>query len=139
MSWLLAANEIDPLALVYVISAVVVLFVLLIIVAVFANYFRLWLQSFLTGAGITIWDLIGMTFRKVNKDVIVKSKIMAVQAGLDEDQGITSKVLEAVQTSVYPKVIDCPARGSGTLDAVARNGIQLKVRARVTVRANLQR
>jgi uncharacterized protein YqfA (UPF0365 family) len=50
-------------------------------------------------------------------------------------------VLEAVQTSVYPKVIDCPAKGSKrpTLDAVAKDGIQLKVRARVTVRANLQR
>jgi uncharacterized protein YqfA (UPF0365 family) len=49
-------------------------------------------------------------------------------------------VLEAVQTSVYPKVIDCPAKSSGkdTLEAVARNGIQLKVKARVTVRANLQ-
>jgi uncharacterized protein YqfA (UPF0365 family) len=48
-------------------------------------------------------------------------------------------VLEAVQTSVYPKVIDCPAaQGSrATLDAVAKNGIQLKVRARVTVRANI--
>jgi uncharacterized protein YqfA (UPF0365 family) len=184
MPSLLAANDFDQMfAVVMVVAAVVVLFVMLIIVAVFANYFRLWIQSYLTGAGITIWDLIGMTFRKVNKDVIVKSKIMAVQAGLDEDQGITSKaleahymaggnvplvirsliaankakiihltfreataidlagrnVLEAVQTSVYPKVIDCPARGSGTLDAVARNGIQLKVRARVTVRANLQR
>jgi uncharacterized protein YqfA (UPF0365 family) len=50
-------------------------------------------------------------------------------------------VLEAVQTSVYPKVIDCPAKGSGrpSLDAVAKNGIQLKVKARVTVRANLER
>jgi uncharacterized protein YqfA (UPF0365 family) len=48
-------------------------------------------------------------------------------------------VLEAVKTSVYPKVIDCPARGSGkdSLDAVAKNGIQLKVKARVTVRTNL--
>jgi uncharacterized protein YqfA (UPF0365 family) len=48
-------------------------------------------------------------------------------------------VLEAVQTSVYPKVIDCPGRNSGrdSLDAVAKNGIQLKVKARVTVRANL--
>ena len=38
-------------------------------------------------------------------------------------------VLEAVQTSVYPLVIDCPARGSArkSLDAVAKNGIQLKV------------
>jgi uncharacterized protein YqfA (UPF0365 family) len=44
-----------------------------------------------------------------------------------------------VQTSVYPKVIDCPGRNSGreSLDAVAKNGIQLKVKARVTVRANL--
>jgi uncharacterized protein YqfA (UPF0365 family) len=48
-------------------------------------------------------------------------------------------VLDAVQTSVYPKVIDCPAKASGraSLDAVAKNGIQLKVKARVTVRANL--
>jgi uncharacterized protein YqfA (UPF0365 family) len=53
-------------------------------------------------------------------------------------------VLEAVQTSVYPKVIDCPASMPGqggtrrTLDAVAKNGIQLKAKARVTVRANLR-
>ncbi len=48
-------------------------------------------------------------------------------------------VLEAVQTSVYPKVIDCPAEDGKkpSLDAVAKNGIQLKVKARVTVRANL--
>jgi uncharacterized protein YqfA (UPF0365 family) len=48
--------------------------------------------------------------------------------------------LESVQTSVYPKVIDCPPRGSTkpSLDAVAKDGIQLKVKARVTVRANLQ-
>jgi uncharacterized protein YqfA (UPF0365 family) len=40
---------------------------------------------------------------------------------------------------VYPKVIDCPGKNSGreTLDAVAKNGVQLKVRARVTVRTNL--
>src|SRR6185295_5849102 len=48
-------------------------------------------------------------------------------------------VLEAVQMSVYPKVIDCPGAASGkeSLDAIAKNGIQLKVKARVTVRANL--
>jgi uncharacterized protein YqfA (UPF0365 family) len=40
---------------------------------------------------------------------------------------------------VYPKVIDCPIKGAArdTLDAVAKNGIQLKVKARVTVRANV--
>ncbi|MFH1022091.1 MAG: flotillin-like protein FloA [Planctomycetota bacterium] len=50
-------------------------------------------------------------------------------------------ILDAVNTSVSPKVIDCPdpAKGRETLDAVAMDGIQLKVKARVTVRANLER
>jgi uncharacterized protein YqfA (UPF0365 family) len=50
-------------------------------------------------------------------------------------------VHEAVSTSVYPKVIDCPDpnKGSGYLDAVSKDGIRLLVKARVTVRANLQR
>jgi uncharacterized protein YqfA (UPF0365 family) len=159
------------------------LLALLVVFAVFARYFRLWIQSVTTGARIGIFDLLGMTFRKVNPTVIVRSKIMAVQAGLTDETGITSKsleahylaggnvplvirsiiaakkaktidldfklataidlagrnVLDAVQTSVYPKVIDCPARGAAreSLDAVAKNGIQLKVKARVTVRANL--
>src|SRR4029077_11805682 len=48
--------------------------------------------------------------------------------------------LEAVRTSVYPKVIDCPdpRKGAGTLDAVAADGILLRARARVTVRTNLR-
>lgn len=49
-------------------------------------------------------------------------------------------VMEAVQTSVNPKVIDCPdprRTGRTTLDGVAKDGIQLKARARVTVRTNL--
>jgi len=149
---------------------------------VFASYFRLWIQAKTTRAGIGILDLLGMTFRKVKPAVIVRSKIMAVQSGLSDAEGITGKaleahylaggnvplviraiiaahkakidlgfklataidlagrnVLEAVQTSVYPKVIDCPSRESArpSLDGVAQNGIQLKVKARVTVRANL--
>ena len=48
-------------------------------------------------------------------------------------------VLDAVRTSVNPRVIDVPSPQSGkqTIDAVARDGIQVKARARVTVRANL--
>ena len=48
-------------------------------------------------------------------------------------------VLNAVMTSVNPRVIDCPPQhGSrGTIDAVAKDGIQLRARARVTVRTNL--
>ena len=160
-----------------------VIFVILVVIAIFMSYFRWWIQSFLTGAGITFFDLLGMTFRKVKASVIVPSKIMAVQAGVEEPE-LTSKaleahylaggnvpmvvrsliaakkaktiklsyreataidlagrnVLEAVQTSVYPRVIDCPAKGAArpSLDAVAQDGIQLKVRARVTVRSNLQ-
>jgi uncharacterized protein YqfA (UPF0365 family) len=50
-------------------------------------------------------------------------------------------ILEAVQTSVNPKVIDCPdpQKSRGTIDAVAQDGIQLKAKARVTVRANIER
>jgi uncharacterized protein YqfA (UPF0365 family) len=50
-------------------------------------------------------------------------------------------ILEAVKTSVDPKVIDCPSANSGknTIDAVAKDGIQLKAKARVTVRTNIAR
>ena len=50
-------------------------------------------------------------------------------------------ILEAVQTSVNPKVIDCPdpQKSRGTIDAVAQDGIQLRAKARVTVRANIER
>jgi uncharacterized protein YqfA (UPF0365 family) len=50
-------------------------------------------------------------------------------------------ILDAVQTSVNPKVIDCPnpSFGRPTIDAVAQDGIQLKARARVTVKTNIQR
>ena len=44
-------------------------------------------------------------------------------------------VKEAVQTSVYPKVIDCPV--DGKVSAVAKDGIELKAKARVTVRTNI--
>ena len=48
-------------------------------------------------------------------------------------------ILDAVKTSVYPKVIDCPNPNTGppTVAAVAMDGIQLKAKARVTVRANI--
>ncbi|MEE9369437.1 MAG: flotillin-like protein FloA [Pontiella sp.] len=51
-------------------------------------------------------------------------------------------IVDAVQTSVNPKVIDCPdsaKTSTGMLDAVAKDGIRLLVKARVTVRTNLER
>lgn len=56
-------------------------------------------------------------------------------------KGTGKTVLDAVKTSVNPKVIDCPNPASGrtTIDAVAKDGIAVKVKARVTVRTNLDR
>lgn len=79
---------------------------------------------------------------------VVQALIVAHRANIDLDWNTAAaidlagrNVLDAVQTSVDPKVIDCPdpRRGSGrtTLDGVAKDGIQLKARARVTVRTNL--
>ena len=181
--FLLAQAQNELTTVLTVVATFVVLFFGVIVMAVFASYFRLWIQSKTTGAGIGILDLLGMRFRKVNPAVIVRGKIMAVQAGIGDRDGVTTRaleahylaggnvplvirtliaalkakldldfklaaaidlagrnVLEAVQTSVNPKVIDCPARGMGreTLDGVSKNGIQLKVKARVTVRANLR-
>lgn len=56
-----------------------------------------------------------------------------------KDTGKT--VLEAVRTSINPKVIDCPNPASGIvkITAVAKDGIAVNARARVTVRTNLDR
>ena len=54
-------------------------------------------------------------------------------------KGTNKSVLEAVRTSISPKVIDCVIEGRDTIDGVAKDGIQVKVRARVTVRSNLDR
>ncbi len=81
-----------------------------------------------------------------NVDRVIRALIAAQKADIDLDwetaQAIDlagRDVLEAVRTSVYPKVIDCPypRRTTGTLDAVAGDGIQLRARARVTVRTNI--
>ena len=79
---------------------------------------------------------------------VVRALIAAHRAGIgldfDKATGIDlagRDVLEAVQVSVNPKVIDCPdpTKGRSTIDAVAKDGIQLKAKARVTVRANIDR
>ena len=78
---------------------------------------------------------------------VIRALVAAHRANIDLDwqtaQAIDlagRDILEAVRTSVYPKVIDCPdpkKGGPGTLDAVAADGILLRARARVTVRTNL--
>src|SRR6266568_57372 len=87
-----------------------------------------------------------------NVEMVVRALIMARKAVINLEfdracaidlatQQTGKTVLEAVKTSVNPKVIDCPDPSSGkvTIDAVAKDGIVIKARARVTVRTNLDR
>ena len=171
-------------------SVVLLIVAIIVFAALFVGIFmawqtvRLWIRARLSRASVSIWELVAMSFRRVNADTIVRSRITAVQAGIDDPELTTQAleahylargnvpqviraliaarkskkinlsfreataidlagrdVLDAVQTSVYPKVIDCPPKGATppTLDAIAKDGIQLRVKARVTVRANLQR
>ena len=150
------------------------------------TYGKLWFQAYMSGADVSMFSLIGMGFRKVRPDMIVKAKVMAKQAGLDisRQNGISTEqleahylaggdvmkvtnsiiaaqranidldfdrsaaidlagrdVMDAVRTSVYPKVIDCPdpeRSGKNVLSAMSKDGVELKIRARVTVRTNLE-
>ncbi len=165
------------------IVGIVVFLGVLVFFAVFARYAGLWVQCKMTNARISFPNLVMMTIRKVNPTIIVRCKIMAIQAGLTRQYDISTRdleahylaggnvpnviraliaaqrakieldwqaaqaidlagrdILDAVRTSVYPKVIDCPdpRKSNSTLDAVAGDGIQLNVRARVTVRTNLK-
>jgi uncharacterized protein YqfA (UPF0365 family) len=74
--------------------------------------------------------------------------IAAHKAGMDLPWRIAAaidlagrNIRDAVNTYVNPKVIDCPdpTKGKGTLEGICKNGIQLKARARVTVRTKLDR
>ena len=162
-----------------------VLFILLAIVvvillSVFFYFLKVWVRAWMSGAYISLLNLIGMKLRNVAPTLIVDARISAVKAGLplSSDQleahylagGDVINVVqaliaadkanielsfqraaaidlagrdvyEAVRTSVDPKVIDCPNPEAGrtTIDGVAKDGIQVKVKARVTVRTNLDR
>ena len=79
---------------------------------------------------------------------LVQAMISANRAGIDLDFRTAAGIdlagrdlLDAVKTSVTPKVIDCPnpASGKTTIAAVAKDGIQVLARARVTVRTNIAR
>ena len=159
---------------------IIVLIVLLVIFAIVFQFIGLYVRAYVSGARVSLFELIGMRLRKVNATVIVESRIQAVprraadrprptwkatcwpaatcmrvinamiaanKANIELDWKTATAIdlagrdiLDAVQTSVNPKVIDVPnpALGRITIDAVAKDGIQLKVKARVTVRTNIQ-
>src|SRR5688572_31113855 len=158
---------------------IVLLIVILVVVGILWRFIGLYIRAWISGASVGMFDLIGMSLRKVNPLAIVNARIQAVRAGLNiSTQEMESHVLaggdvvrvinamiaankanidltwqtataidlagrdilDAVQTSVNPKIIDVPnpALGRQTIDAVSKNGIQLKVKARVTVRTNIK-
>ncbi|MSR75002.1 MAG: UPF0365 family protein [Planctomycetes bacterium] len=159
--------------------AVGALFLLLLLVFLL-RYLALYVRALFSRAEISMFELIGMSLRKVDAQLIVQSKIRVVQSGLKISTqeleahllaggnvaAVTSAIIAAdragielpfktaaaidlagrdvvaaIHTSVDPKVIDCPARGSdrNVISAVAKNGIELRVKARVTVRTHIPR
>lgn len=107
-------------------------------------------------AGLDITSRNGITTQRLEAHYLAGGNVMGViqaiiaaqRAGIDLDFDRASAidlagrdVLDAVRTSVQPKVIDCPdpkRSGKATLSAIARDGVELRVRTRVTVRTNLE-
>ncbi len=157
----------------------VLIIVAFIILGIIGRYISLWFQAFVSGTPISLFNIVGMSMRKIPPRVIVNAHINLHKAGLKEGTvsdlethylaggNITNVVramiaadkagipltwrqstaidlagrdiLDAVRTSVNPKVIDCPDKAYGEhITAVAKDGVQLKTRARVTVRTNIQ-
>jgi uncharacterized protein YqfA (UPF0365 family) len=101
-----------------------------------------------SGLGVSRAELEAHYLAGGNVPNVVSALIAANRAGIDLDFVQAAAIdlagrdiLEAVKTSVNPKVIDCPepGKGRGKISAVAGDGIELLATARVTVRANLSR
>ncbi|MCH9021343.1 MAG: flotillin-like protein FloA [Planctomycetes bacterium] len=197
----------------YVLIGIGCLFILFVVL-VMAAFLKTYVRALVSGAKVSFRDLIGMWLRKVPAQLIVNTRISAIQAGIEDlptgdlesvylvrqdsadvltcvnaliishKAGVPISfldlqahhfagghvvelvqamvaahrakislefdvaraidlagrdILEAVQTTVTPKIIDCPLQQSGStmLDAVAKDGIRLLVKARVTVRSNI--
>ncbi|MFV2066341.1 MAG: flotillin-like protein FloA [Pirellulales bacterium] len=98
-------------------------------------------------AGITTGRLEAHSLAGGDVNRVIHAIIAAHRADIDLDFDRAAAidlagrdVADAVRTSVYPKVIDCPdpeKSSKSTLSAIAKNGVELKIRARVTVRTNL--
>ena len=140
------------------------LFLIIIGVFIFLQFVPvgLWISAISAGVSISIFNLVGMRLRRVPPDKIVLPLIKANKAGLNvnSDQleahylagGNVDRVIDAliaahraainltferacaIDLAGRPKVIETPVVG-----AVAKNGIELRVKARVTVRANIER
>ena len=144
----------EPFTITIIIACIILLLFLLWMIPI-----RLWFTALVNGVHVSLVQLILMRWRKVPPGTIVNALITGTKAGikLNRDQleahylaggHITPvvdfkaataidlagrNILEAIQTSVNPKVINTPP-----VAAVAKNGIQLIAKARVTVRTNIK-
>src|SRR5689334_20905169 len=105
------------------------------------------IQASRAGLNVSTPEMETHVLARGNVQRVINAMIAAHKAGIDLGwQEATAidlagrDILDAVQTSVNPKVIDVPnpAFGQPTIDGVAQDGIQLRVKARVTVRTNIQ-
>ncbi len=152
--------------------------VLAVVIIILMKYISLWFQAFVSGTPISLFNIVGMSLRKIPPRTIVNAHINAYKAGLREIPVADLEthflaggrvldvvaaliaaqkanipldwkrataidlagrdILDAVRTSVNPKVIDCPDKSHGEyITGVAKDGVQLRCRARVTVRTNI--
>lgn len=168
------------LSLEFYVLIVAIAIVLIIMLTIVGKFISLWFQAFVSGTPIGLFNIIGMSLRKIPARIIVNARINAYKAGQKQIEvtdlethylaggrvlevvramiaaekaniPLTWKqataidlagrdILDAVRTSVNPKVIDCPSPTKGQGDfivGVAKDGVQLLCRARVTVRTNL--
>lgn len=155
---------------------IILAIIVIILLSIVGKFISLWFQAFVSGTPIPLFNIIGMSLRKIPPRIIVSARITMYKAGLKDVSvsdlethylagGHVPNVVEAmiaadkanialdwrrataidlagrdikaaVQTSVNPRVIDCPSHG-GYITGVAKDGIQLNCRARVTVRTNI--
>lgn len=105
------------------------------------------IQSMRAGLDISTQEMESHALARGDVQRVINAMIAATKASIDLTWRTATAIdlagrdiLDAVQTSVNPKVIDVPnpVLGRVTIDAVAKDGIQLKVKARVTVRTNIK-
>jgi uncharacterized protein YqfA (UPF0365 family) len=106
------------------------------------------IQAMRAGLPITSREMESHYLAGGNVQRVINAMIAAHKAGIDLSWQTSTAIdlagrdiLDAVQTSVNPKVIDVPnaSFGQSTIDGVAQDGIQLRVKARVTVRTAIGR
>ena len=74
-------QKVDVSMVAIVVFAIVLVFLLLVLLSIFLAFFRPWLQAFVSGCPVSVFQLIGMRLRKVDPNKIVSVGIAATQGG----------------------------------------------------------